>query len=321
MFLVAFLFRPIRVWVEKQNSIVLASKFTNLSYNYFLITGKTLPYFLRMQVDFFQLWNPLEQSNEMPFIEVVIPCTEKDLAMLPFSLASVRENSRNPISKITLVTPSQCVEKTKEQFPNLEILSDEQVLSQELIDELKKIVPPKRWGWSIQQLVKLAFAQTSEAKGVLIWDSDTLLTRPTIWLDSSGKQLLMFSHEYHRAYVENTSKYWGAGGKSRGMSFVTHHQLMKPNIVKDMFPNGDSAYIEWLRNCDWKTGSAFSEYHSYGTWISNNHPDKFAIGVWGNHSEFRHKFLAQVKEPIMVRDWVKANHPGARSISFHDYMN
>lgn len=317
----SFFFRPIRALIEKQNSIQTGKFLIKLAASFLSKTGLAVPYFMRMQVDFFQIHNPLESYDELPEIEILIPCTSKDFEMLSFSISSVVTNSNNPISKVTLVTPTKDFQEAKSGFPELEILSDEEVLSSSLISEVKKTVPDDRWGWTIQQLIKVAFARASKSKGVLIWDSDTILTLPTTWLTSSGKQLMMFSHEYHLPYVKNTEDFWGEQGASVGMSFVTHHQLMKPTILIEMFPDDEISIAQWIKSCDWESGSAFSEYHSYGTWLSNTYPDDFSMGVWGNQSDFRGNFFNGSTNQDSISFWVSKKHRGARSISLHDYMN
>lgn len=316
----SLMFRWLRIAIEKQNSELLAKFSIKIAAFYLSLTGNALPYFLRMQVDFLQIRNPFE-NKQLPEIEVLIPCTSKDFEILHYSLDSVIRFSQNPISKVTLVAPSTDIQEAADRFPEVNILSDEQVLSSSELRVVNDTVPQHRRGWALQQLIKISFTRRSKSKGVLIWDSDTILTLPTIWMDANGKQLLMFSHEYHIPYVTNTENFWGKFGASKGMSFVTHHQLMMPNILNEMFPDQEQSLIRWIESCDWDTGSAFSEYHSYGTWISNSYPELFEMGVWGNQADFRGNLILDFKTLDSLLKWSSKKHPGARSISLHAYLN
>ena len=310
-----------RVSIEQKNTMRLGALLDKLSLTFHHKMGMPIPYFFRMLVDFTQAENPLGDSDDSPEIEVLIPCTTKDFEILPYSLKSVLENSLNPISKVVLVTPEKFLVEAKQRFPDLIVTTDEQVLGIQVIEQVVKSVPLSRRGWTLQQLIKMSYSRNSKAAGVLLWDADTILAKPTTWINSAETQILMFSHEYHLPYVRNAENYWEVAGKSRGMSFVTHHQLMQPQVLKEMFPRGKQSIIEWIESCDWSTGSAFSEYHSYGTWISNRYPQQVIIGVWGNQSDTRSNFLKGISLYKSVENWSSTKHPGARSISLHDYLN
>ena len=273
--------------------------------------------FRRVATNWGQAWDPFIEEKDLPDIELVIPCHPKDFRLLRASIEMAQRFSKNPITSITLITPAKFAIQLQSQFANVKVLTDEAVLGSNFIDELRKYLPSDRYGWSIQQILKVKYSYTSNYPGVLIIDSDTLLCSPVTWLTKSGIQRLSFSNEFHAPYAINTEKHWGLSGRSTGMSFVTHFQLFQPDVLNSMFPNFQTDLINWMSVTNWNEASAFSEYHSYGTWILNNAPERVRLASWGNRVNFK-KLNDIPKVVAAIRDSKLSKKAG--SVSFHSYL-
>lgn len=275
-------------------------------------------YLRRVVTNWGQAWDPFIEEKELPDIELVIPCHPKDFRLLDAAIEMAKKFSRNPITSVTLITPEKFANQLQSLFANETVLTDEAVLGIDLINELRKYLPVDRYGWSIQQILKIKFSYKSKHPGVLIIDSDTLLCSPVTWLTNSGIQRLSFSNEFHAPYALNTEKHWGPPGRSTGMSFVTHFQLFQPEILKSMFPTIETDLINWMSVTNWNEASAFSEYHSYGTWLLNNAPERVRLASWGNRVNFK-KPNDITKSISEIRDSKLSKKAG--SVSFHSYLD
>lgn len=71
----------------------------------------------RLMVDALQPVDPLRTQTGLPSIEIVIPFVLKDLDTLSFSLVGAVSSSRNPISRVVLITP----QRTFGRFPDIQI--------------------------------------------------------------------------------------------------------------------------------------------------------------------------------------------------------
>jgi len=251
----------------------------------------------------------------LPPIEVMIPVGPSDIHKLPLTLAGIEKNVGNPISELTIVTPNEF--SLREKLPSFDftIMEDSEVLGKETLNQVNDI--SSRWsariprGWFIQQLIKLAFVQNSNAAGVLIVDSETVLLRKRNFLNSNGVQLLIPSYEFHKPYETHYALFFKNMRKfptRSKLSYVAHHQLFQPSIIREMFVDKE-ALTAWLRSGDTNSRSSpVSEYHCYGRYITENYPEKVALGSFRNiASSYRNSEFSRF-------DSKKLN-----SVSFHEY--
>lgn len=284
-----------------------------------LLGSRPLPLPIRVALDEALPADPLGTSSRLQPIEIVIPCAEKDVDMLvPVVVASVA-NCRNPVSCVTVIIPDGSPEPVfNEQVCNVpvQIRQDSKVLSGIDVAAAISAVPQHRRGWILQQLVKLAAVGQSESRGVLVVDADTLLLRPRTWLAPNGRQILCLSQELHQPYRDHFAAVWGSAHAQRA-SFVTHHQLMQPAIIREMFEDDLSGLVTWVEALDHREPSNASEYHSYGTYLINRHPDRVALARWGNVGAHRPR---QDESDEMRTAHLREKYPQALSVSMHSYM-
>ncbi len=252
-------------------------------------------------------------DTAFPRIMAVIPCLAKDLQTLESCVDAIKTNSLNPISRILLVVPGRDLQEIRNMELAAQVIPEESLLPSQILSSLSGI-PDERRGWILQQVLKLWVVHQSEEAGVLVMDADTILTAPQAWLDFHGRQILAISNEFHRPYLEHFSRNWGSSGHVDGLSFVTHHQLMQPKVVRSMLPSIES-FLNWIESInDFESGA--SEYHDYGTYLLQNYPQLAWLSSWNNLSVAPMSSTNEIQKYISS---VQATSPSVKSISMHSY--
>lgn len=67
------------------------------------------------------------------------------------------------------------------------LFADEEQDLPRALDGVEELVPPDRWGWVKQQILKLVFVARSSSDGVLVLDANTIHLQPRVWLHGQGK--------------------------------------------------------------------------------------------------------------------------------------
>jgi hypothetical protein len=170
-------------------------------------------------------------------------------------------------------------------------------------------------GWHLQQVLKYALARSSSAAATLIVDADTVLIRRKTWLDSRGTQLVQFSEEFHQPYMNHFQAFFGLP-KTLPVSFVSHHQLMQSDVVRDMFPT-EQKLLDWLDYGREDPSLKISEYETYGAYLLAKYPKRVAFGTWSNlwspHLALAKRLGLESRKPVreLLSDYC--------SVSFHSH--
>lgn len=263
---------------------------------------------IRKFVDSCQLASPLG-GDARTKISVVIPCHPKDSALISFVLTGLEKNCLNQISEVILVSPSS-FPITLESKLNLRFLRDSEVLGPKLVANIKDIFPSSQFGWIVQQVLKIRCAlQYSLNENILIMDSDTVLTKPTHFIFDNC-QTLSITREYHRQYI-NQFQNFSNSNFDTGFSYVTHYQLWQRDILETLW-GGDRLH-DWLNAADLSSTSSISEYHSYGSHLIQNFPNRFKYSEWGNAE------ISRSSVEHLGYKGIADAFPNARSVSIHSY--
>jgi hypothetical protein len=293
------------------NSRLLGVLARTADYASSLIRKKHLPLEARALISLCQPVDPLRRKKALPAIELVIPFVEKDLEALPIVLAHARRNVRNPLARVVLITPRDASGKQprfarKEspsrlrtllaENPDALVLYDQDILGAPLLKEVELRFGrgDRNAGWVIQQLIKLSAAMQSESSASLILDSDTVLLSEKTWYVENRVQLLQVANEYHADFMKHVKSFFGVPKKLR-LSFVTHHQLMQRDVVRQMFPEGSQSLLEWWKSSTDPIGRDLGDYEAYGSYLAHHFPERVAFGSFGNlFSPHLTKFLADL---------------------------
>lgn len=179
-----------------------------------------------------------KQENTYPDIELVIVATQKDFKILGDSIKAALRSSVNRIKLLSIVVPPQDILICKHLMENLNIEINYLVINEnDIINQnLRKVIKESsdnRYGWLIQQFIKINLALTSQSEGVLVLDADTLLLGRNIWLDQDGNQKLVVANYKYQPYFDFLRDLGFLVIKPK-FSFVTHHMLFQPNIMKSI---------------------------------------------------------------------------------------
>ena len=269
-----------------------------------------LPYSLRQIISLAQPSNPLRDKN-LPTIDIAIPCHVNDFDNLPLVIKGARVSVRNPIGNIRLITPEYLSMELQTRFPDCIVSTDESVLSADLVQAINELVPKERRGWITQQIIKFKTVIMSDQVATLILDADTVLLRPRIWLNLQGTQILCIANEYHLPYKKHIRKVFG--GQSHLLSFVTHHQLMQRDSVREIFGQNGEGLIGWLKSADFNESSSISEYDTYGQWMLERNPHQIVFAKWNNVSAKLNSLKTSYTE-------ILSDYPKYGSVSNHWYL-
>lgn len=283
-----------------------------------LLATTTAPGPLRRRfLDELQPSYPSFQSSDLPPIQVLIASSKKDFGLLPATIASCVQLVSNPIESVHVVVPNHEVETASQLGTSAVVLGEDALLPLALKEAVGEHHPTGRYGWVLQQVIGLYFAWSSGSAGVLVLDSDTILTRPRAFLSGDRKQLISLSHEYHEPYEDHATEVWGPLKRHHGLSYVTHHQLMQPWVLREMFPELDDL-AEWVLKAATDHKSPLADYHSYGRWFCDNYPKLVSLARWGNKSVARGSFDSLDPESLQLE--LRARFPHYFSVSLHSYL-
>jgi hypothetical protein len=277
--------------------------------------------------------NPLEFDEKLP-IDAIIPLTQKDFLIINYSIYGLMLNSQNKINSITLCIPKLHMAEFTNKYENhtknlvrsfgttqVKILSDEEIIGN-IKANVESLNLGSRFGWIVQQIVKIKGSINSPTGKSLVLDADTLLLKPMTFLNNVGKQVLHVGTDRHRPYLDTLRKVWGTSPENFKLSFVTHFQLMQEMYLLDIYSDDDSGILNMIRGGDTAEASMFSEYETYGKYMSLRQFDRIAFVRWDNISADRSIFLNMIWENYQ-NDYllIQKRYSSYGSVSFHSYLN
>lgn len=266
------------------------------------------------------------EAQEIPKqkISLGIVSSSKDFKLLPYTIPlAINALGKSYSGETRLVVPSNQVESCREQVSILE-RSDIYFLSEDLlIDEKHRILIKNkfqnRYGWALQQFLKLAQILQSSSSVTLVLDADTLLLHPRKWFDENSKQILFPSWEFNPPYYKLLSRY-GIGKEFPEFTFVTHHMIMQKSMILESFSRIDVRSIQDLielvvRDASSEDSAFCIDYELYGQFLFNFQKESFYLEKWSNRSISRSEITQLSLEEIRER------FSGFASVSAHDYLD
>lgn len=175
-------------------------------------------------------------------------------------------------------------------------------------------------GWYYQQFLKMQYAFVCKDDYYLIWDGDTVPCRPFSMFREDGVPYLDLKQEYHEEYFHTIGNLFPGMRKSIAKSFISEHMLVRCDIMRQMIqdimgsPSEDTIknkgkdivedtaedtaesienparehlraktfYEKILRAI--RPGqimnTAFSEFETYGTYVSFRYTDAYCLRNW-----------------------------------------
>lgn len=272
--------------------------------------------------------NTRENAVYSPPIELLVVCGPKDILILPLCISSVLQFSSNPISQIAIVARAQDVELVEKQIKDINtlgksqisIISEDDFIPFNVRSRLKDKFE-KRFGWILQQIIKVKYASESQSMAVLVIDADTVLLQPLRGIDANGNQHFSYSPEMHNSYMEFL-KVIKVPAKQPHFSTVTHHMIIQPAIMRELLVEIGTEdlnrlaekILEFTSDTD---GSPVSiDYEMYGQFFRSRYSEKIDYRMFSNLSVRRSPEVFQEVEEILKGEVTSS----FRSFSFHGYL-
>jgi hypothetical protein len=143
-----------------------------------------------------------------------------------------------------------------------------------------------RYGWYLQQFIKLAAIIGASGATALIWDADTIPLRPLRFEDEAGRLLYYTSDERHAPYFEAVERILGPVAR-HDASFIAQCFPIRTAWARSFAAeverrSGRVWYEALMAAIDFSLPSGFSEYETLGTHVMNAHSGEFAFhsGAW-----------------------------------------
>lgn len=264
--------------------------------------------------------SPLKSKS----VGILFLAAETDFEILPFAIPAAIESLSKSASQaqITVIVPSKDVADCRRllsEFVNLTIVDEESVLSEDLRIILKNRFGV-RYGWALQQILKVLYVLNSDLDGVFVVDADTILVGKRDWFSEGGRQILTPSDEFNPSYYEFLSSV-GVSSLNPEFTFVSHHMLMQPWVLREAFAAaGWSSPKDLVDNIISHTylneQSPFSiDYEFYAQYVMSAHPELVTLQKWSNLGVARQKSIESQIPSVMNRYSNQFS-----SISFHNYL-
>lgn len=247
-------------------------------------------------------------------LDIVIPCIEKDLAILPYVVDSAKAYVQHPIGQFYIVSPCS---KAIKQFcidRDCVFLDEADVLPLQKNDIHYTVREKDRSGWLFQQFLKFGVASQVEQPFYLVMDADTVLIRPHSFRYQL-KTIFFYASYRHRPYFHTYQKLLNTN-KTKPFSFVSHYMLFERDKVRGLCDTLEAtSHKSWydaiMSHIDSNENSFFSEYETYGNYVAAKFPDNRLFLPRDNISVDREKInqLVPLKQQHCDR---------YRSISFHN---
>ena len=225
-----------------------------------------------------------EVKTKFPFsndpIDVVIPCTEKDLYTLALCIDGIRKNGAG-LRRIIVISKNKLTNKaewySEKGYPFsfqdvAEALAKGDLCLQE---ELSK--GGSRTGWYYQQLLKLyaPLVIPNLSPNVLILDADTIFLNPVTFLNDENGGMYNPGVEHHLPYFRHAELLIPGFYKLfPNYSGISHHMIFQRPVIEDLFNQVESNHSEpfWKAFCrlvDKKDifESGASEYEIYFNYV------------------------------------------------------
>lgn len=214
--------------------------------------------------------------------DVLIPFHEKDLPILPYCIASVKQNAVGA-QTIFIVSENRPELDDDEEF----IWIPESQLPFSKEDVASYIHSNTRIGWYFQQLLKLyAFRYLpTTSNHILVIDSDVILKKPIPFFSEQDEILLAFTDENTEEYFEHMNRLLpGLTKQFSDKSGICHHFMLKREHVESLLEKIESEHNEtawkvFLRLVDPRNynTSGMSEYEILFNYCLHNFPSSYKI--------------------------------------------
>ena len=227
----------------------------------------------------------------MEKMKLIVPTIPKDVGKLLQNLDLYFKFL--PINEICVIGSDELETLLPSDYPIVFIdekeLVDFNAIKNLIVKRTKKNEAGSRAGWYVQQFIKMAFARICQADYYLLWDSDTVPLKPVNMIEED-RPVFDCKTEYHEAYFKTLEKLFPNLRKCIKGSFISEHMIIKTSLMRQMLNeieanvNLDGAnFAEKIINAvavEELTGSGFSEFETFGTYVYSRYLDAYGLRKW-----------------------------------------
>lgn len=261
-------------------------------------------------------------------MQLVMIVSAEDTGRAIQNIKYIKQNL--PIDKIIIIgnkKTGEIVRRSKAQADICFLEEDclYQGMSFQSIEEIivKRSGMQGRTGWYFQQFLKMAYAAVCEEEYYLVWDGDTIPVHRIKLFHGNGKPYMALKNEYNKPYFDTLKNLLGLD-KVREESFISEHMLIKTSYMRELIKEIEQnrsyegkAFFEKILFAvekDMLRSSGFSEYETYGTYVTVRHPDAYeyipykscrhTVSMIGLHpTDEQILWMAGIYEAISFEKW------------------
>lgn len=272
----------------------------------------------KCESDAFYYRNSLEEK-----ISIAIVASEKDFELLTKCIYFAKKSLDDYYSGYTYVVVPKLQVKLcnliiqTSKFDDVLVISEDEFINESEALKLKQKFG-SRFGWALQQILKLGQVLNSCTPYTLIVDCDTLLLQKRNWI-RYRRQILFPSWEYNQPYYDLLSRF-EICNVYPDYTFVTHHMLMKKEFLIDalsrMRVSSLADVVTFVINNSTDDSSPFCiEYELYGQYLYKFKSNYYFMEKWSNTSVLRQDIKDCTNEEIELK------YSKFASISAHSFLN
>lgn len=195
------------------------------------------------------------------------------------------------VTQLFLIVPPPDVHLFSQIVPTSVVVVDETLVLPGLsLDSVRKNMGGLRTraGWYLQQFLKLSFdlyysREVGEIEEYVIWDADTVMLEPHLFVSSSGVRLMAKGRKrLHDPYFDTIDTMLGFTSP-RVVSAISQYmyiEVAKLSALRDRVSScGEDSvwWLEVLRIIGYTDISEFSEYETYAAFVFYTYPDEHAF--------------------------------------------
>ena len=257
----------------------------------------------------------LEEKSK---IDVFITLHKKDIPALPLCVKSISKYLIPRSNRITIVSDDIPAGLLTEY--GLNHIYESAVFRDLTLAEMPEIIcnGEDRTGWYFQQFLKWEARKYSTTNNYVVADADTIFIRPMILLHNN-KYVFYRGDQHHMPYFKTYEKLFGYLPEKQP-SFIANYMIFNTAIIdkiiariEKIYPGNKEWYKIILDAIDKNEPSSFSEFETYGYYMSKYHPDLF------DSRKCRNKILQKEKIPHHTFNTIRYKLRGYTSISYHCY--
>lgn len=224
-------------------------------------------------------------------LQIIIPHIARNNDLLKINIPYIQKNLMP--KEIVIITKQETINDISSDYLSYSniIFLDENLIYPDLtfakIKELlsKTKCEEDKTGWYFQQFLKFAWSFNSKAADYyLTWDSDTIPLKQIDFFSKEGKPYFLKKQEFNASYFQTMEKLLGLK-KENDFSFIAESMIFSKKIVTELIEKiesnknvqGFTFYEKIISLIDYaeKPRLAFSEFETYGTYVSKKYPNLY----------------------------------------------